>query len=75
MLFNPNLNVPDNLQENQLKDREPVQLANTFTTRRVKEKTKEQKAVEAVNWKPKFSSFSAPHAGSAVAMALAKCGP
>ena len=52
-----------------------MQLANPFTTRRVKEKTKEQQAVEAVNWKPKFCSFLAPQAGSAVSMAMAKCWP
>ena len=46
--------------------------ANPFTTKQVKEKTKEKEAEEAVNWKPKFSSFTAPQAGSAVAMALAK---
>ena len=75
MLFNPNLNVPDNLREKQLKDRQRAKLVNPFTTRRVKEKTKEQEAVGEVNWKPKFSSFSAPQAGSAVAMAMAKSGP
>ena len=75
MLFNPNLNVPDNLREKQLKDRQRAKLANPFTTRRVKEKTtKEQQAAEAANWKPTFCSFTAPQAGSAVAMAMAKSG-
>ena len=75
MLFNPNLNVPDNLREKQLKDRERVKLANPFTTKRVKEKTtKEQKAAEAADWKPKFCSLTAPQAGSAVVMAMAKSG-
>ena len=75
MLFNPNLTVPDNLREKQLKDRQRAKLANPFTTRRVKEKTaKEQHAVEAANWKPKFCSFTAPQAGSTVAMAMAKSG-
>ena len=72
MLFNLDLYVSDNLREKQLKDRERVQLANPFATRQVREKTKEQEAVEEVKWKPKFSSFSAPQAGSAVVMALAK---
>ena len=75
MLFNPNLNVPDNLREKQLKDREKVKLANPFTTKRMKEKkTKEQQAAEAASWKPKICSMTAPQAGSAVAMALAKAG-
>ena len=61
MLFNPNLNVPDNLREKQLKDCQRVKLVNPFTTRRVKEKTtKEQQAVEAANWKPKFFVLSRP---------------
>ncbi len=38
MLFNPDLKVPDNLQQKQLKDRESAELANPFTTRLVKEK-------------------------------------
>jgi hypothetical protein len=75
MLFNPNLNVPDNLREKQLKDREKVKLANPFTTKRMKEKkTKEQQAAEAASWKPKICSMTAPQAGSAVAMALARAG-
>ena len=75
MLFNPNLTVPDNLREKQLKDRQRAKLANPFTTRRVKEKTtKEQQAAEAANRKPKFCSFTAPQAVSAVAMAMAKSG-
>ena len=58
-----------------MKDRQRAKLANPFTTRRGKEKTtKEQQAVEAANWKPKFCSFTAPQAGNAVAMALAKSG-
>jgi hypothetical protein len=75
MLFNPNLNVPDKLREKQLKDREKAVLANPFTTKRMKEKkTKEQQAAEASSWKPKICSITAPQAGSAVAMALAKAG-
>ncbi len=74
MLFNPNLNVPDNLREKQLKDRERTKLANPFTTKRPKEKTREQEAGEAANWNPKILSFSAPQAGSAVAMAMARSG-
>jgi hypothetical protein len=75
MLFNPNLNVPDKLREKQLKDREKAVLANPFTTKRMKEKkTKEQQAAEASSWKPKICSMTAPQAGSAVAMALAKAG-
>ena len=73
MLFNPNLYVPDNLREKQLKDREKAVLANPFTTKRIKEtKTKEQQAAEAASWKPKICSMTAPQAGSAVAMAMAK---
>ena len=64
--------MQDNLQEKQLMDRERAKLVNPFITRGEKEKTKEKEAEEAVNWKPKFSSFSAPQAGSAVVMALAK---
>ena len=75
MLFNPDLEVPDNLREKQLKDRERMKLANPFTTKRPKEKTKAQEAAEAAHWNPKFASFSAPQAGSAVAMAMAKSGP
>ena len=57
-----------------MKDRERAKLANPFTTRRVKEKIKQQ-AREAANWNPKFCSFLAPQAGSAVAMAMAKSAP
>ena len=49
MLFNLDLNVPDSLQEKQLKDCERVQLANPFTTRRVKVKTMEREAEQDVN--------------------------
>ena len=55
-----------------MKDRERAKLANPFTTRRVKEKTKEQQASEAAHWNPKCCSFTAPQAGSAVAMAMTK---
>jgi hypothetical protein len=72
ILFNPDLKVPDNLRAKQLKDRERAKLANQFTTKRAKDKTTEKDAEEAVCWKPKFSSFTAPQAGSAVAMAMAK---
>ena len=72
MLFNPDLKVPDNLRAKQLKDRERAKLANPFTTKRAKDKTAKKDAEEAVCWKPKFSSFTAPQAGSAVAMAMAK---
>ena len=75
MLFTPNLTVPDNLREKQLKEREKAVLANPFTTKRMKEeKTKEQQTAEAASWKPKICCMTAPQAGSAVAMAMAKTG-
>ncbi len=52
--------------------RERAKLANPFTTMRVKDKTAEKDAEEAVYWKAKFSSFTAPQAGSTVAMAMAR---
>ena len=57
------------------KDSERMKLANPFTTKRPKEKTKGQEAAEAAHWNPKFAPFSALQAGSAVAMAMAKSGP
>ena len=51
-----------------------MKLANPFTSKRPKEKTEGQEAAEAAHWNPKFASFSAPQAGSAVAMAMAKSG-
>ncbi len=72
MLFNPDLKVFNNLQEKQLKHRERAKLANPFTTKRAKDKTAEREAEEAVCWKPKFSTFTASQAGSAVAMAMPK---
>ena len=75
MVFNPDLHVPDNLREKQLKDSKRMKLANPFTTKRQKEKIKQQEAAEAAHWNPKFASFSAPQAGSAVAMAMGKSRP
>ncbi len=55
-----------------MKDLERAKLVNPYTTERVKDKTAERDAEEAVSWKPKFSTFTGPQAGSAVAMAMAK---
>ena len=74
MIFNPDLEVPDNLRKKQIKDRERAQLATPFTTKeqvkRAKAKAKE--AAEKAVWKPTFSTFTAPQGGSALAMAMAK---
>ena len=42
--------------------------------RRRRPRDKLEEAAEAAHWNPKFASFSAPQAGSAVAMAMAKSG-
>ncbi len=72
MIFNPDLDVQDKLRQKQSKDRERAELANPFTTKRVKERGKERKAEEAVSWKLIFSSITAPQVSSAVVMAMAK---